>query len=307
MDHQPTYSQIIGPADYNRLIAEHLYIGTADKAIARIVTYHGNNDSPIEVVELGCGPARILPLLARVNGINLTGVDHDKTFIDYAQQVIRGQKLPASVVLDDVTTYRHCKPIDIAVSQGFHHHVMKGEPTRQYLLNVHSQLKRDGVYIVGDEYLPDYSNDDERLVRAAIWYSHIINAALQGNHQQLAVEEAKTLIDDLAEGTQEGVVKSEAQINLVLDSVSLIDRVARMNEAPQAEMLANSLVKQLASMRSATETSDPSMSLSRGDFKVCHRVFEQEVTAAGFVIAGVKSVGPIETIGGLVVYVLRKL
>lgn len=307
MEHQPTYSQIISPADYNRLISEHLYISTADKAIARIVAYHGNKDSPIEVVELGCGPARILPLLARVKGINLTGVDHDKTFVDYTQQVIRDQQLPATVVLDDVTTYQHPRQIDVAVSQGFHHHVMKGEPTRQYLLNVYNQLKRGGVYILGDEYLPDYSNDHERLVRAAIWYSHIINAALRGNHQQLAVEEAKTLIDDLAEGTQEGVVKSDAQIQFVLDSVGAIDTAGRSTKRQEAERLVEAFLEKLTLMRGTTVTHNPSMDLSRGDFKVCHRVFEQEVTDAGFVITGVKSVGPIETIGGLVVYVLRKL
>jgi cyclopropane fatty-acyl-phospholipid synthase-like methyltransferase len=301
-----TYSQIIGPADYNRLIAQHLYIGQADKAIARLVIYHSNEGNPIEVVELGCGPARILPLLAQIKGINLTGVDHDQAFFDYAQQVIRDQQVSATVVFDDVMTYRHPKPIDVAVSQGFHHHVVKGEPTRQYLRNVHSQLTQGGVYIVGDEYLPHYANDHERLVRAVIWYSHIINAALRNFHQQLAVEEAKTLIDDLAEGTQEGVVKSKEQIQFVLNEVDAIDETARLTQRLQAESLAERFLGELTSMRTSTETHNPSMDLSRGDFKICHRVFAEEVTAAGFTITGVTTFGPIETIGGMAVYVLRK-
>jgi len=51
-------------------------------------------------------------------------------------------------------------------------------------------------------------------------------------------------------------------------------------------------------LQSTAATNDPSLDLSRGDFKVCHQVFQEEVTEAGFVITGIKTIGPIETIGG---------
>jgi len=68
-------------------------------------------------VEFGCGPARILPLLSKISGIHLTGVDHDPLFVEYALQVTKERQLKVDVVLGDAMTYQHPKPIDIAVSQ----------------------------------------------------------------------------------------------------------------------------------------------------------------------------------------------
>ncbi len=132
---QPTYSQIIDPATYNALIAVHLYIAAADKAICGIVAHYCGGKAK-EVVEIGCGPARILPLLASAQYepfIYLTGIDHDPTFVEYAKKIMQETGTVTKVKLADATTYQHFRPVDIFVSQGFHHHVAKGEQTRLYL------------------------------------------------------------------------------------------------------------------------------------------------------------------------------
>ncbi len=309
MEHQATYSKIIDPATYNALIAVHLYIAAADKAICQIVAHDCGGKSK-EVLEIGCGPARILPLLADAQYepfIHLTGIDHDETFVEYAKEVMKRTGTVTRVLLADATTYQHIRPIDIAVSQGFHHHVPKGEQTRLYLENIYRQLKPGGIYVVGDEFLPHYDTSEERLRRAVVWYSHIISHALYGKYEQLAVEEAKTLLDDLAEGTQEGVAKSDAQIKYVLDNIKNIDHddklphYRKVNEQQVEDFLAG-----VASLRSQQPQGTPSMDLSRGDFKVCHRVFCKEVETVGFEVIGVKTVGPIETIGAMAVYTLLK-
>ncbi|HSX25101.1 MAG TPA: class I SAM-dependent methyltransferase [Candidatus Andersenbacteria bacterium] len=307
---QPNYSQIISPEDYNQIIGQHLFIRDADLVIKRLVDWHGNEhrlSRPIEVVEFGCGPARILPLLSQIENINLTGIDHDRLFVEYAERTIQQKHLNAKVILGDATSYVHPKPINIVVSQGFHHHIPKGEATQQYLQNVHHQLYRYGVYIVGDEFLPHYIDAEERLVRAVIWYFLIIWDALMRNMDKLAIEEAKTLLDDLAEGTQSHVIKTEAQIELVFESVTKMYDPVHPKKQWQMNQLARNFLKKLPSLQTTTVPNDTSMDLSRGDFKICHRVFQDEVTQAGFTIIGVTNIGPIETFGGLVVYVLQKI
>jgi len=305
VEHQATYSQIISPQMYNLLISQHLYIAAADQAIAQIVGYHSAGDN-LELVEFGCGPGRILPLLADEFVFpNVTGIDHDQVFIDYAQKNLG--EFSGWAILADATTYQHRNPIDIAVSQGFHHHVPKGEQTRLYLENVYRQLKPGGIYVLGDEFLPHYNNSHERLMRAVTWYAHIIGAALRGEHMLLAIEEAKTLLDDLAEGTDENVAKSDVQIQYVLDNVSYLQldsvQLCYRNEH---EMRVEEFLVRVASLKGQQTQGDPSMDLSRGDFKICHSVFEKEVTAVGFKVIGVKTIGPIETIGAMVVYTLLK-
>ena len=299
----PTYSQIIDPVTYNALIAVHLYIAAADNAIAQIVGYHSNGEN-LQVVEFGCGPARIMRLLAdEFTFPNVTGIDHDKTFIEYAQKTLGA--MSGTAVLADAMTYQHPVPIDIAVSQGFHHHVPKGEQTRRYLENVYRQLKPDGIYVVGDEFLPSYRTNKKRQPQAVTWYAHIIGAALKGGYTQLAVEEAKTLLDDLAEGTDESSAKSEAQIQFVLDNVPDLQLdLSQLCYRSLHEEKVEDFLRKVALMKSQQPQGNPSIDLSRGDFKICHGVFQQEVEAVGFKIRGVKTVGPIETIGGMVVYTL---
>ncbi len=303
MENQGMYSEIIDPKTYNEIIGQHLYISDADQAIARIVYYYA--DACCNVVEMGCGPARIFPSLARTGCINLTGIDHDPMFVAYGQELLKNKKLQGEILLDDVLTYQHHSHIDIAVSQGFHHHISKGEQTKKYLTNIYRQLRKGGIYIVGDEFLPNYQDEKDRSYKAVIWYCHIINAAMEAKFFRLANEEAKTLLDDLAEGTQKHSTKSREKISFVIARADQIDQ-----REPSRNHPGNQTVKvflaQLESMETGVKTNDSSVDLSRGDFKICHRVFKQEVTEVGFKIIGVKTIGPIETIGGMAIYTLLK-
>ena len=51
---------------------------------------------------------------------------------------------------------------------------------------------------------------------------------------------------------------------------------------------------------------DPTMSLSRGDYKVCHAVITEEVERAGFLITGVQTIGRVNTVGGFGIYTLQR-
>lgn len=306
MSDKAPYSQIIGAEEYNRLIGEHVYIPYSDAAIASIVGYHVAEMGRNEVLEIGCGPARLTQLLARIPGIVLTALDCDPQFVFYANMLLKQQNLSATVYQADVLQYHHCRPLDVVVSQGFHHHMKKGQDTKDYLKMVYAQLKSGGYYILGDEFLPKYETPEERLVRAVIWYSHVINDALVYGHRDLAVQEAMTLADDLAEGTQEGVVKTDEQIQLILESVCSIDLQARYASLRNAEKLAEQFLEKLIKTRSSITTKNPSKDLSRGDFKICHQVFAKEVSEVGFRIVGARVEGPRDTIGAMVVYSLKK-
>ncbi len=59
-------------------------------------------------------------------------------------------------------------------------------------------------------------------------------------------------------------------------------------------------------MRATSGQAGSEIALNRGDHKICHAVFQEEVTEAGFKIAGIETVGPQATIGGLTVYALQK-
>lgn len=302
------YSDIVAPEEYNRQIGQHLYISDADEIISAILHQHVINLRQIcELLELGPGPARLLPLLSNIPGTNLTGIDHDPIFVDYGRSLLQERRSTATLLQADVLTYKHPKKIDAVVSQGFHHHVPKGHETIAYLANVRDQLSPQGIYVLGDEFLPHYENKEMRYRKAVIWYSHIIAHALRNGHEGLAKGEAETLQDELSQCDSEEMRKH--QTPLILEWAPRISQAAQkedweeVNQCVEVFIGERSEISMHISGREEGTQRQPVP--SRGDFKICHAVFQKEVEEAGFQIIGVSSIGPIHTIGAMVVYTLK--
>ncbi len=301
------YSLIITPEKYNHIISnEHLYISASDHVIKRIIEDHFKKTKSYVTIEVGCGPARILPIMATIPNIQLTAVDTDPDFLSHAKKIIQKEKLSAVLAQADIATYRHGKPVDVFYSQGVHHHIKKGKEVQKYLKNVFSQLKEGGIYVVGDEFLPEYKNRVDRRVKIVVWYSHIISSAKKNHYSYLAQEEAKTLLDDLNENEKEENIKDEKQIQLVLETVDAINAAAIKGDMAKAHTLAEHFLNKFKHLQNKETHGDPTVDLSRGDYKICDSEFRKEVEAAGFKVKKVESIGPIATIGAMSVYVLQK-
>lgn len=301
------YSSIIRGEDYNQILSkEHLYIAEADQVVAKFIATEASKSSrPLEVVELGCGPARVSPLLSTIKNIQLTGVDHDIAFIDYAKRLTT--HLDLTIALGDITTYQHSVPVDVFCSIGVHHHIPKGQKTNQYLQNAYNQLIRGGYYLLSDEFLPTYSNEREREIRLVVWYFHIIASALRMGYRYLAEEEAKTFLDDINMGGNPEALKTKQQIDLVLAKAPMIDEASMKKEHDLSSELAKDFLVQLEQMNDTGIISeDHTLALSRRDYKICDQVLREEIEPIGFIIENVTSIGHIEHIGAMSVYVLKK-
>ena len=300
-----TYSQIISPLDYNKIMSEqHLYISASDGFLADTIRREAKTSVP-EVVELGCGPGRILSLVRNaVPHANISAIEADEVFADYAQELCKD--LDINIIIGDVETVRLERPVDIFYSQGFHHHVSGSRKTHAYLQNVYNNLTPGGTYLLSDEFLPEYTTEEEREIKAIIWYSHIIAHALLHDYYYLAREEAKTLLDDIYEGRSDAHMKSNEQIDFVLSQVTLIDNYARSQNHVLLSETVNNFQNILKSQHNLKTSGDLTIDLSRHDYKICESVLRPEVENVGFTIEEIKSFGPIKNIGAMLVYVLRK-
>lgn len=238
--------------------------------------------------------------------MRLVGFDHDKMFLERAIRVTDNTR--TSIIQTDLAnlSLSEGEVVPIIYSQGVHHHIPKGEPLNKYLERVHQILTPGGVYILSDEFLPEYKDDADRLVKAVVWYPYIINDAQEHGYNYLAQEEAKTLIDDLNEGNEPDLIKTEGQIQVVLERVNAIAMAALRRESEEAERLASVLLSKLEKLKNYQPTGDKTVDLSRGDFKVSPSIFKQEVESAGFEVEDEDFAGPVETIGGMRIYTLIK-
>lgn len=285
------YSDIIAPEVYNRLMSVHAYIPASDRVIAQVLRAAVGERSQ-EIIEVGCGPGRILSQLkGAVPHAHVLGIDYDPVFVAYAQR-----EHSDSVVCADVMEYYPQVPVHAIVSQGFHHHVAKAH-VHDLLHRLHSWLAPGGVYILGDEFLPSYENEEGRRLRCVTWYSHIIANALKKGEDLLAREEAKTLLDDL-----QIAHKTERDIARVLSVCGAVDREWRVG----VHEAAAKLLADLDTHADRSVSGDHTLDLSRGDYKIDHAHFIAEVEHAGFRVASVQTFGPHLLCGSMSIFVLRK-
>ncbi|MBE9171493.1 class I SAM-dependent methyltransferase [Pleurocapsales cyanobacterium LEGE 06147] len=123
---EATYSQIISPEDFCKINTEqHLYISGSDERIKNLIIEESKTRTVKEVVEIGCGPARILPFIGTIPGIKFTGIDHDAEFVAYARKKVQSTNIDVQVA--DAANFRKDTAVDIFYSQGVHHHIAKGK------------------------------------------------------------------------------------------------------------------------------------------------------------------------------------
>lgn len=300
------YSRIIAPEDYNTLMTDqHLYIRAADNYIAKSIQTVLKNVTRPNIVEIGCGPARITKLVFNMNQkAKIYGLDVDASFLKYAQTIC--QDLPIQFINSSIEGYEHPCSVDLFYSEGFHHHVAKDDSLNSYLGNVFKLLKKGGYYIVGDEFIADYKTNDERETNLVLWYCHIIANALKKGFDFLAQEEAKTLLDDIYEGRIEPNIKSSDQIGLVLKFSTEIEDFLKQKKLDLAKTAARDFLNNLNGLHNKLANEDDAMNLSRGDFKISCSDFVKEVEGIGFTIDAFRSFGPASGVGCMGVYTLHK-
>ena len=301
------YTDVIEPSVYNKILSEqHIYIAQADRYCMDVINKLARNDK-LEIVELGCGPARALAQLAQLNlKSNITGVDVDEKFLEFAKNVLDDKKQKITLIKDNIVIYQHEKPIDICFSIGVHHHIAKGKKVNSYLENIYKQLKKDGVYIVVDEFIPHYSTEAEREIRLAIWYSHVISHALKYGYMYLADEEARIFLDDILEGKTEKLYKNKTQVEYILSKAPAINKLILDDDLDNSFILAKEMLSFIFDNFDTSPSSNTTLDLSREDYKICFDVFKSEYEKVGFKLKEKQIFGNLDSIGAMAVYVLSK-
>ncbi len=197
IDKVDNYSELIEPSFYHKIMRNHLYIKETDQKIYELILEKARLSSKrLNICEIGGGSGALTELIVEIENIDLIIVEIDISFYKLLKEKFNKND-NVTILNKDISQYDFDNPVDIFYSMGVHHHIAKGKLTFEYLSKIKNNLAEEGIYILGDEFIPAYKNDKERTLNLIIWFSHIIeNARLQG-HQFLAIEEARTLYYDI--------------------------------------------------------------------------------------------------------------
>lgn len=184
----PTYHNIErGHAFYVEMIEE---IKSQIKQYYHKMASQLNGDIKLITLELGAGTGLCSLELVRIPFLQLDVLDIDSECCKIL--AAHREALKYHVIVDDAATYCRRHHYDLVVSTFAHDHI---HYNKRFLFakNIYNNLKKGGLYIMGGELLPYFSNDFERKRALFKYHNYIIEEALKHNRIQLAELENNAL------------------------------------------------------------------------------------------------------------------
>lgn len=173
--------------DYDSHEEEHAYfIEMMDRMIAEFDKRFPTNGGPYRALEFGAGTGIFTRRIAAVPAINEI-VAFEIDWACFKKLAYNVRNAPAVRPLNEDS--RRFSPTGRfhAVFSSFADHHIKPQDKRDYLRNVRRNLHENGVFIVGDEFLPPHATGDKaaRLQALAAYHGHIIEIARSKGHDVL--------------------------------------------------------------------------------------------------------------------------
>jgi SAM-dependent methyltransferase len=288
-------------------MARHLYLPQSDFILAKYLGEYCNQKNLSNVVEIGCGPSRITNYIAQEllkcrNGIKLIGVDSDSNFIYYSK---KNNTLPENVsfIHEDLTTSEFVRQAQVVFSQGGNHHFADQDL-------VSFQNSRAEAYFVSDEFLPEYTNKQERKIRCLVWYSTVIYNSWQKipkffkakneleitMHNILIEAEIETLLADLNQEHTK-ICYDDKFRNWFLSQLTQI--LTNKNNLPFQLNILNEIEKRLSMVSTKV--------ISKGDHKISLEELKLRSETYGLKMEIAKTIGDLKKVGGFATVKLTKI
>lgn len=146
--------------------------------------------SRINLLEFGAGTGLLTQELIRFPHIDVYALELDTECIQILKNNIRHKN--CSIIQDNIITFAKENYFDIIISSFAHDHIDYDNGC-QLAKNLKNNLKNGGIYIMGGEILPYYSNSKEREEALYKYHCYIINKALRDRNFEVAQIEINAL------------------------------------------------------------------------------------------------------------------
>lgn len=155
-----------------------------------IKKYSDPKTKQVKLLELGAGTGLLTQELTTIENLEIDAFDLDEECVKILKEYVKNPK--CNQFVENAVTY--CKPsyYDIVVSAFAHDHINYDKKT-EFSKNIASNLRPGGIYIMGGEILPYYSDEATRKKSLHTYHSYIINRALEEGHYELAQLEINAL------------------------------------------------------------------------------------------------------------------
>ena len=176
---------------YHSVERTHPYYVEMTEQIIEGIKEFCDPDKEYSVLELGAGTGLLTQELLKHHFLKVTALELDIECCKIMEKHLQsGPKL--EIVHGNAVTYNKDENYDIVVSCFAHDHIHYRD-ANELAKNIRRNLRDGGVYIMGGEILPFYSNTEEREHALKKYHGMIVEEALRKKHYQLAQIEINAL------------------------------------------------------------------------------------------------------------------
>ena len=182
-------SRYIDLGIYHAVEKSHPYYVEMIAEISRRLVRLQKTQGDLRVLEFGAGTGLATEDFVKCSGLSIDALELDEKCCELLGEHLGGL---VTCICGDAVTFVGRNGYDAMVSVFAHDHIHYDKGP-DLVANIHRNLKPGGVYIMGGELLPHYSNDTERKEALHKYHGFIVDAALREEHFELAQIEINAL------------------------------------------------------------------------------------------------------------------
>lgn len=194
MNNYREMSRYIDIHKYHQYETSHPYYREMLNKIISYIIENYHKDYKTRLLEIGSGTGLLTKRLARLKDTETVAIELDKNCFDMLKGNIKAPNIKC--LHADALTFKTKHKFDIIVSSFAHHHTHYKQRFR-FIRNLACNLREKGVYIMGDELIPHFSNQAERRSSLINYHNQIINLAIVHGNYEVAELELQSLISGL--------------------------------------------------------------------------------------------------------------
>jgi len=176
---------------YHSVERTHPYYVEMTEQIIEKIKEFCDPDKEYCILELGAGTGLLTQELLKHHFLKVTALELDIECCKIMEKHLQpGPRL--EIVHGNAVTFNKEESYDIVVSCFAHDHIHYRD-ANELAKNIRRNLRDGGIYIMGGEILPFYSNTEEREHALNKYHGMIVEEALRKRHYQLAQIEIKAL------------------------------------------------------------------------------------------------------------------
>ncbi len=175
---------------YHEVERSHAYyIEMVDK-VCDYIQKNCDPDNRYRLLELGAGTGLCTEELLKLPFLEVSALEIDVDCCKLLGEHLRDREF--EVIHGDAITFCREGYYDFVVSTFAHDHIHY-DKAEAFAGNIRRNLKKGGAYLMGGEFLPHYSNMEERALSLYRYHGFIVDQALREGHYRLAQIEINAL------------------------------------------------------------------------------------------------------------------